>query len=119
MIPWTRRGEEAAVATATEEREVVAEVPAVAQPNGSNRKRIGDLLLEGKFVSRQQIEDALLEQTSSGLRLGELLVQAPGAGRAPAHRSAGAISGSRSPISDASDRHRKRSRRCRRPSPAA
>ncbi|HEY7106057.1 MAG TPA: GspE/PulE family protein [Acidimicrobiia bacterium] len=38
--------------------------------------RIGDLLLESKFVTTQQLEDALLEQTASGLRLGELLVRA-------------------------------------------
>ena len=45
-----------------------------ATPTG--RPRIGDLLVERTAITREQLEEALLDQTKSGLRLGEILVAA-------------------------------------------
>jgi type IV pilus assembly protein PilB len=51
----------------------VATAPAAA-PTG--RARLGDLLIERESITWVQLEEALLEQTKSGVRLGEILVAA-------------------------------------------
>ena len=89
--PRRRVGEHEDVVNDTDEidaRAVDADVTAlptlvfeVEQPttNGgapAPRARLGELLVGDRVVSRDQLEQALLEQTDSGLRLGELLVRA-------------------------------------------
>ena len=54
-------------------RAAVATAP-VAAPTG--RPRLGDLLVERESITREQLEEALLAQTKSGVRLGEILVAA-------------------------------------------
>jgi type IV pilus assembly protein PilB len=54
-------------------RAAVATAPAAA-PTG--RARLGDLLIERESITWVQLEEALLEQTKSGVRLGEILVAA-------------------------------------------
>jgi type IV pilus assembly protein PilB len=54
-------------------RAAVATAPAAAP---TARARLGDLLIERESITWVQLEEALLEQTKSGVRLGEILVAA-------------------------------------------
>lgn len=40
-----------------------------------DRKRIGDLLVQSKMITQQQLEEALAEQKGTGLKIGEILVE--------------------------------------------
>jgi len=44
-------------------------------PNRPRKMRLGDLLLEHKIISREQLETALADQRKSGRRLGRVLIE--------------------------------------------
>ena len=47
----------------------------VAVPNATGIPRLGELLIESQLIASTQLDEALLQQSASGKRLGELLVE--------------------------------------------
>jgi type IV pilus assembly protein PilB len=49
--------------------------PTTTEPSVPGTPRLGELLIESQLIASSQLEEALLQQSASGKRLGELLVE--------------------------------------------
>ena len=56
-------------------RWAVPSPPPPAQPSAAGVPRLGELLIESQLIASTQLDEALLQQSASGKRLGELLVE--------------------------------------------